>query len=293
MSEEFDILAMYDAMDDSPITREMYIRAPFGFPGSKFRSLDQILPLLPHDDVYVEPFGGSGSVLLSRRKSALEVFNDRYAGVVAFYRCLRDKKDQLVDRLSLCLHAREEFIWCKDTWRDCTDDVERAARWYYMVRMSFGQIGLIFGRCTGSKGNMGLRLHNSLELFHPVHERLKHVQIENQDWRDCIKDYDSLDTVFYMDPPYLECQNKYEHSFTEAHHIELCERIQDIKGFVALSGFDNSVYDRYPWDAKYSWSVQGKILGLAFTEENHMAGKEGTVERQPQEEVLWIREAKR
>ena len=290
-----DLFAMLTALDDTPIIREHFVRSPFGFPGSKARSLEQILPLLPYRDSYAEPFGGSGSVLLSRRESKLEVFNDRYAGVVAFYRCVREREkcEALVSRLGIFLHAREEFIWCRETWRNCEDDVERAARWYYMTLLSFGQQGRHFGRQIRGRSQMGAKLHSNLQLFHPVHCRLKNVQIENQDWRNCLKDYDHRDMVWYLDPPYYE-YNKgiYEHEMVREEHVELIERIQHLEGFVALSGYQNQLYDKYPWDGRHTWEVQVSMTAFAFTDTNNMAGKEDDIRRGRAMECLWIKEAK-
>ena len=70
------------------------IKAPFPYPGAKTRSLKQIIPLLPYRDSYIEPFGGTGAVLLARNPSPLEVLNDRYMGINAFYRCIRDKENR-------------------------------------------------------------------------------------------------------------------------------------------------------------------------------------------------------
>lgn len=290
-----DLLALFNSLDDTPVVRENFVRAPFGYPGGKSRSLEKLLPLLPYRDAYCEPFGGSGSVLLSRRPSKLEVFNDRYAGVVAFYRCIRDYKKcrELTVRLEPWLHSREEFIWCRETWKDCEDDVERAARWYYMMVMSFGQQGRHFGRSTKGRSQMASKFHNNLKYFWPCHDRLRHVQVENQDWRECLRDYDQPEMVWYLDPPYVDySKGMYEHDVTRREHVELLERIQALQGFVALSGYQNDLYDKYPWDQKYEWEVQVSMLGMAFTDTNNLAGREEELKRGKAKEVLWIREAK-
>lgn len=290
-----DLFAIMKSLDDAPSVREDFIRAPFAFPGGKSFSLPQLLPHLPYRDGYCEPFGGSGSVLLARNESHFEVYNDRYAGVVAFYRCVRDKTklDALINRMTLCLHSREEFIWCKSTWKDCEDDVERAARWYYMTIMSFNAKGTYFGRSLSKKAKLSPRLSGNLLHFYPVHFRLKNVLIENLDWRECFKDYDSSSMVWYLDPTYFDyAKGLYEHEMSKDCHLELCERIQHLQGFVALSGYDNPLYNRYSWDNKIQWRVPVKTLGMAFTESNNLIGLEDTLKRGYAIETLWIRESK-
>jgi len=293
MSKE--LLGMLNALDSHEEVREQYTRAPFGYPGAKSRSLENILPHLPYRSGYGEPFGGSGAVLLARNASSLEIFNDRYSGVTCFYRCIRDisKMNALLDRLNLCLHSREEFIWSRDTWKNCEDEVERAARWYYMVACSFGSQGRNFGRCIKGKAQIGPKIKNNLKFFVDCHKRLLNCQIENQDWRTCLKDYDNSDFVWYLDPPYYEyAKGMYECEMSKEDHVELIERIFTLNGFVALSGYDNELYEKYPWDYKYSWMIQATALSQGFTESNNLAGKEETMKRGMAKEVLWIKEAK-
>jgi DNA adenine methylase len=281
---------MMNDLDDTPLVRDHYERAPFTYMGSKFSSLHEILPRLPYRNSYIEPFGGSGVVLLNRRVSKIDVFNDRYAGVVAFYRCLRDKDklDALIERIELTIHAREEFIWCRDTWENVEDDVERAARWYYMIQTSFLSKGQAFARTTSTPFVQWLK--SKLPIFPAVHFRLQEVIIENQHWKQCIKDYDNENAVFYLDPPYLGVgSGVYKHGFQESDHVELLNAIQSMRGFVALSGYPNKLYDSYKWDYVYTWDVCEKALGFAFQETNNQKGKE-TRSRSRKQECLWVRE---
>lgn len=289
-----DLFALFNSMNDSEGAREKDIlRAPFNYPGGKSRSIKNILPHLPYRSFYGELFGGTGAVLLSRNSSDLEVYNDRFGGVTCFYRVIRDKvkMNQLLDRMQLCLHSREEFVWSRDTWKNCEDEVERAARWYYSVLNSFAGQGLFFGRCLSGKGQIAQKLKNNLKLFPEIHERIKHVTIENQDYRMLLKDYDSSDAVWYLDPPYYDyAKGMYEHELNRGEHKELLERVFQLKGFVALSGYSNPLYDSYPWDDKHTWVVRSSSLYAGKgTETNNL--DEGEVVRGKAQEVLYIKEA--
>lgn len=283
-----DLLALLNGLE--PTDKAPILRAPFVYPGGKSRIADKIIDLLPYTGRYVEVFGGSGAVLLGRRLSSFEVYNDRYGGVVAFYRCLRDatKLDALIERLDLTVHAREEWQWCHDTW-DCDwlDDVERAARWYYMVLYSFSGKGVAFGRATNSKTTLSGRARDKLINFPAIHQRLRYVQVENRDWLDCILDYDHPETVFYLDPPYLETDGGiYKEKFTKEDHIQLLDLVHTtLKGFVAVSSYDNKLYNRYPWDSVHSWDVRVSMTAQGTETHRH-------VERGTRTEVLYIKEAK-
>lgn len=290
-----NLLAALQGLDDTPVVRDREIaRAPFPYPGSKYRSLKQLTPLIPYRSGYCEPFGGSGNVLIARKPSKLEVFNDRYSGITCFYRCIRDRKKMMAvhDRLEMCLHGREEFIWCRDTWKNCEDEIERAARWYYMILMSFSSKGKAFGRSTSGRSQMGSKLVGNLKLFGPVHNRFKDVQIENLDWRVCLRDYDQEDMVWYLDPTYYPgtCSSGvYDEELTKVEHKEMCDRIFMLKGYVVLSGFDNELYNEYPWNEKHSWEVKSTMLAQAFSDSNNLESLENILRRGNMTECVWIK----
>jgi len=291
-----DLMSMFEDLErqSEPKSKDVILRAPFGYPGGKSRSVKHILPHLPYRRVYVEAFGGTGAILLSRKPSDLEVLNDRYMGIVAFYRCLQHpKKMQLLcDRLEVTVHSREDFVWCKETWEDCEDDVERAARWLCMIKYSFSQKGNNWGRATSYRGVLSGKIQNAIKHFPEIHQRLIRTQIENQDWYDCLIDYDSYETVFYLDPPYIDAYaGTYKHEMTKEDHVRLIETIFSLKGFVALSGFSNPVYEERPWDDRYEWEVFQSMRGEVFNEGNKKAHLRQTDDgRRTQKEVLWIKE---
>lgn len=281
------------SLDTDTIKREEYVRSPFGWPGAKSRSIDEILPELPYRSRFGEPFGGSGKILLARYESDFEVFNDRHSGVTQFYRVVRDpeKCPLLVSRLDQILHSREEFIWCKHTWKDCQDEIERAARWFYTIRMSFGSQGKRFGRSKNSP-MLIKAFQNSLTCFADCSKRMRNVTIENLDWRQMLVDFDHDDMVWYLDPPYFNTsKGQYEFDFTEADHVELLERVFQLQGFVALSSYPNALYDSKDWSHVKTWEVRTTSMGMAFEEGNNRSGQEHILARVPAVECLYIKEA--
>lgn len=291
-----DLMDLFDDLDRQtiPESKDTILRAPFGYPGGKSKSLSKILPHLPYRNTYVEPFGGTGAILLGRHPSNLEVLNDRYMGIVAFYRVLRNPKliQAFVERLDLTLHSREEFVYCRDTWKFVDSDLERAARWYYMMLASFGSMGRNWGRSIKGKGSMAGKIFNHIKHFPELHDRLRKVQIENQDWYDCIIDYDTPETVYYIDPPYIDAhQGSYKHILSHDEHRKLVETIFSIKGFVALSGYSNPLYENQPWDDRHSWEQFVSLQSTVYTEGNAKAHLEGLDKTHNAQEILWIKEA--
>lgn len=297
MSQQ-SLTALLLGMGGNEGVRETYLKLPFAYPGAKGEHLAQILPHLPYGSGYGEAFGGSGAVLLNREPSKLEIYNDRYGGITAFFRVVRDRNlyPQFMERIALTVHSREEFIWCKRTWKDCTDDVERAARWYYTIRYAInGKVSSTFGRSKNPVVRFADRLHKSLPLFGPLHGRLHTVTIENLDWRQCLEDFDQTGFVWYLDPTYLDsAPGTYEHELSVADHEELVARIPLLKGFVAVSSYDGDVtrriYDRVGlWDDCISWERKTTMLTQAFTDTNNLVNLETTSDRGTVKELLWVR----
>lgn len=300
MSDEDDLLNMLDDLENleasEPEEKPRVIKAPFGYPGGKSRSIKYIIPHLPYRNLYCEPFGGSGAVLLARKPSKLEIFNDAYSGVVDFYRCMRDRAlyERLTHWLENTVNSREEFVNCKATWKEPTDPVERAGRWFYMLTYSFGSLGRNWGRARGGAYHgINGRVRGSLEKFADVHERFHKVQVENKDGIACLRDYDDPEAVFYLDPPYVDTDpGIYEHKTDAEYHRRLIAQVFATKGFVAVSGYANPLWDAQPWDKVLHWSVFVSIQGVKGTEENGLKEVEGQLERGQATEKLWIKEAK-
>lgn len=288
-----DLLDGMESLEEEEETREHDIcKAPFNYPGAKGRALQNILPRLPITDTYIEPFGGSAAVLLAKRPSKLEVYNDRFGGVVDFYRCVKDAKllERLMEWLDLTVHSRELFVECKNHWPEKDDIVVRAGMWFYSSIYSFGSIGRNFGRSVKPGAILSGRIQDKLELFPAVHKRLKTVLIENQDWPAIFRDFDSHDAVFYVDPPYIDAyKGTYRHEMTKSEHVRLIDTIMDCEGFVALSAYPNELYDSYKWDNFVTWEQYVSITGQAVTETNCQTRVH---DRTCVIEALYIKEAK-
>lgn len=292
MNNMFDDLNQQD--DDESKNRDQIVKAPFGWPGGKSRSVKYILPLLPYTDRYCEVFGGSGSVLLARRPSKIETFNDRYSGVTDFYKCLRSEllTKLLLARLELVQHSREEFVNAKQAWATTDDPIERAALWYTMIKLSWAGLGRNWGRNREPKCGTANKINKTLTRFWPVHRRLMNVQIDNDDFRRILTDYDHPDMVFYLDPPYLSVSaGIYTHGMTLDDHVDLLEIISGLKGFVALSGYINQLYDKQTyWDDRHTWDTFVSIKSILGTETNskaHLMDVDG--KRDQAQECLWIK----
>lgn len=150
---------------------------------------------------YVEPFIGMGGVFFRRSlKPRLEVINDVNREVVTLFRILQRHYQQLLDVLKFQIYSRAEFERLQATPADQLTDLERAARFLYLQRTSFGGMGDSFGVDLNRPRWTLSKLEPMLEA---VHERLDGVMIECLDFGECIERYDAKPgSLFYCDPPY-------------------------------------------------------------------------------------------
>lgn len=202
---------------------------------------------------YVEVFGGAGAVLMTKDPSPVEVFNDIDEGVVNFFRVLRDEEkfERFRRLVELTPYSRKEYDECKQLWEGESDDVVRAWRWYVVARMSIvGKFGHGWGYArTESVRGMShscSRFLSSIENLPEIAARLKRVQIECLDFRDCIQRYDTEKTLFYLDPTYVPgtCELiGYRCSLTRQDHEELVKILLSIQGKAVLSGYPNDIYE--------------------------------------------------
>ena len=86
---------------------------------------------------------------------------------------------------------------------------------------------------------------------------LKITHVENMDFAEVIKKYDSPNTYFYVDPPYWKTENYYSnHDFDRQDHERLSNSLISMEGKFSLSYYDFPLLsewfpkDTYTWEKK-------------------------------------------
>lgn len=185
-------------------------------------------------DRYIEVFGGAAWVLLYKDKHAqLEVYNDADGNLVNFMRCIKYHSGELRREIDGIYNSREMFFDAIEqlNCRGFTD-IQRAARYFIKIRLSFGSKGQQFG-CTTKP------LQKSADYLSTVSERLKSVVIEHKNYDNLIKVYDRPTAFFYLDPPYYGTEDMYDVIFTKEDHLKLKQHLSNIKGLFLLSYNDD------------------------------------------------------
>lgn len=214
------------------------MKSPLAYMGGKSRLTGTLVPIiqsLPHT-CYCEPFCGACWVLFAKPPecSACEVINDLDGELIRFWRCVQRHYLPLLDLFRHAIVSREMFDWLKIERPETLTDLQRAARYYYMQRMSFG--GKVTGRTFGYSATERPRLdvEGMADDLLDVHRRLARVTVEHLDGLDCIRRYDRPQTLFFIDPPYIETAG-YAVPFPADRYADLAGVLAGIKGKFILT----------------------------------------------------------
>ena len=224
--------------------------------GGKGRDTHRILAHLPAHHTYVEVFGGAASLLFAKEPSPVVVVKDVIGDIINFFRVLRSKAelDDFERMAAMTPYSREQFEECKRIVQEGSDsDVERAWAYFVVVRQSFaarfhhGTWGSSVTESARKMGAMNSKWLSAIDGLPEVHHRLQRVQIENQDFRNILRRYDTPSTLFFLDPPYpreTRGRGRYGHELTDDDHGELVGLLASLQGRALLTIYPHPIYDR-------------------------------------------------
>ena len=228
-----------------PVTPAEPIAPWFGGKKLLARRIAARIEAIPHH-CYAEPFVGMGGVLLRRStRSKSEVVNDRNGDIINLFRIVREHPDELARQFAWALSSRREFARLVAVPPETLTDVQRAARFAYLQRLTFG------GKPAhdATPGQMGPSVHHPARLtpgrmrrlIEAAHRRLEGVHVECLDWLVFIRRYDRPFTLFYLDPPYWGHENDYGKGvFAREDFARMAALLRALKGRFILSMNDRS-----------------------------------------------------
>jgi len=196
------------------------------------------------------------------------VINDINGELVNLYRVVKHHLNEFVISFKWSLTSRQMFDWEKMARVETLTDIQRAARFFYLQKSSFGARGSHYGTATTTAPKLNL-LRIEEDLSH-AHLRLSRVNIEHMPWEECIKRYDREHSFFYLDPPYWETAG-YNVEFGWEHYERIAKLMDSSKGKFLLSINDHP--DIRELFKKFDIST----IGIKYTvgkDKNNKASKE-------------------
>lgn len=183
------------------------VKSPLRYPGGKSRALKEITSLIPKDyKEFREPFVGGGSVFLNSKQvinhDAKYVINDLNEDLVCFWKTVRDRNDELVNRIQeikdKVVDGRKLYKYLVDNHENLTD-FEKAVRFFVLNRITFS--GTVDSGGYSEQAFEKRFTDSSIYRISLLKETLKNVEISNVDYKELLNN-EGEDVFIFLDPPY-------------------------------------------------------------------------------------------
>ena len=250
--------------------------------GGKFRISKFIIPFIPKDiETYVEPFSGQFWVFFKMKiedypNLKTVVYNDFNGLNANLYRCIKHP-DRLYEELlkypcqelgvvdtppiyGEIFRKSQKEVFNPSLILGDEPDFDIAAKYVYTLCGVFSGSKPETATFMDYKGKYRSKVLIFMDKLKNAEYR-KHFEkitfVENKDFEDVIKLYDSESTFYYEDPPYSQKEFYYSnHDFTTKDHKRHADCIKKIKGRFAISYYDFPQLsewfpkDQYHWEQK-------------------------------------------
>jgi len=223
--------------------------------GGKQRMASRIVPLLPRHTVYVEPFAGGAAMFFAKPWPPVtnsnhyrEVLNDLDGRLINLYRVAQDPIifERFI-RLVSVPHSRQVYKSAKGADDESIDAAEAAAAYWVNAQCSFAsQINSGWRTAVFGRNDASCQLERVASLPQYL-DRMMGVYVEQDDALSVIRRWDSPQTLFCCDPPYVGTDQCYRHKIDSKYLGELCDTLNAAKGSFALSGYPHEIPDSYNW----------------------------------------------
>lgn len=212
------------------------MRAWYSRLGGKSRLAKRLYSMFPPKNTYttyVEPFFGAGWLFFEKDPSPKEVINDLDKDI---YYALKDIQSITSNNIE-----NMNFIPSKDTFNRLksskpTTVISRFYRFLYLKWSTFANNMTTYNATMAAR--MDTHKNTLLRRLAEIQDRLKGVTILSQDYKKIIMKYDSPNTFFYLDPPYLEVDLS-EYQFKTINIDDLFNLLSNLKGKFMLSYNDH------------------------------------------------------
>nr|WP_299370857.1 DNA adenine methylase [uncultured Tateyamaria sp.] len=207
--------------------------------GGKRNLAKRICAIIDQDkhDTYAEPFVGMGGIFLRRKSAAKsELINDKHREIYTLFRVLQEHYVAFLDLLRFQITTQANFARLVATDPNTLTDMQRAARFLYLQRCSFG--GKVTGQTFGLSPDRSARFNlTTLERdLEALHTRLAGVTVMNIDCAEFISRVDRKTALFYLDPPYWGHESDYGPDVFDRDRFEqLAQLLSGMNGRFLLS----------------------------------------------------------
>ncbi len=269
------------------------------YPGSKSKVLDLIYSYFPKSfDTYLEPFGGSFSVvlnlpvmekyrkgLLSKKQMPILNANDINDDVLAIAETLLFEPDRLYrsNKIIYSNGLKKKLINMEPK-----DTFQKALKFLYLAKTSFGsmvtekKIGYSY---SINSENKTTPIYKSKDVIKEIHERLSIISFFNESWEIFLSRFvKKIQNGFiYLDPPYYNAGEKV-YAYGKIDHVKLADYLSNLDERINwMLSYDNceeirklySDFYLFPVEWEYTLRKHGgeKVIGKELIITNYDPSK--------------------
>jgi len=249
--------------------------------GGKSKIGKWIVPFYPKDmETYLETFGGMfwcfyNMDLKQYPNLSKVVYNDFNPLNYNLFQCVQNPTELLrainsIDCQKQGIEVtpeiyKEQFIRFQaeifnENFRVEAYDYDTAAKYVYILTQVFSGSKPETSSFIDLKGKYKskyLTFRDKLSKPDWIEHFLKITHVENMDFQDVIKKYDSPSTYIYLDPPYWKTENYYSnHDFDRNDHERLANCLKNIEGKFSLSYYDFPLLSEWFPKEEYKWEMK-------------------------------------
>lgn len=248
--------------------------------GGKKKMQTWIVPFIPKDiETYVETFSGQFWIFFGMKLEEYPnlktiVYNDFNPLNYNLYTCVKNHRKLLEECEKLIVQEKgvqPTNSICEEQFNNFQNELfnsnliigslnyEVAAKYVYVLTQVFSGANPAKSKFIDLKGKYHSKFtsfKNKLknENWQKMFERINFV--ENLDFEDVIKKYDSPTSYFYCDPPYYvvgEGNYYSNHDFGRNDHERLASTLKEIQGKFSLSYYDFPLLSEWFPENEYKW----------------------------------------
>ncbi|AMR33467.1 hypothetical protein A0256_19600 [Mucilaginibacter sp. PAMC 26640] len=192
---------------DTCTDRNLRYKPIIKWAGGKNWLIDRLKKIIPENfNRYHEPFFGGGSTFFNLKPSAGACLSDTNEELINFFIQLQNDFESVLSILSTNEISEEYFYRLRETI--LVDDVERAARFYYLNQTCFNGLYRVNqqGKFNVPYGRNNITNLSDHDKFLKIHEMLQTSIIRCCDFGETLSEINKNDLVF-LDPPYTVAHN--------------------------------------------------------------------------------------
>jgi DNA adenine methylase len=232
------------------------VRPLVKYHGGKYYLCPWIIDQFPLHHTYVEPFGGAGSVLLNKPPAKVEVYGDLEPTIYNLMKVVQMDCEAFVNAVFKLQYEKETYLSLRSVYRSedfaKLNPIHKAVITYAVRRMSRGGVCGTFSwskriASDGTPAEVKAWL-TMREEIPQISQRLSEVIIRNEDALSLIREFDSSDTLIYLDPPYPKTtrisKNVYLKEMSDEQHKQLGKLLRTVKSKIIISSYPSELYDQ-------------------------------------------------